>query len=111
MKTETLNQIKDEIVKLYDFLNGKKYTIFTEQEANNETGIVEIMDMPIAYKVDDKYGIYEQGAVMELLGDGFIKVFLTGERYGEIIKMYIDDIPVQSAIDIALIINGEIKLD
>lgn len=58
--------------------------LFDKDKLNKEGGLNsdELYDLPYGYNVD-KYSTYQQGAVMEVQG-GDVKLFLTGDEFGQI---------------------------
>jgi hypothetical protein len=54
----------------------------------------EIYDMPIGYSIG-KYNEYFQGAVLKVHGKD-VTIFLTGEEWGELRHIEVDDLPIES---------------
>ncbi len=69
--------------------------IFEKDKIDTEEGISEdeIYSLPYGYNVD-KYSTYQQGAIMEVHGSD-VKLFLTGEEFGQVIESELEYIPFE----------------
>ena len=74
----------------------KPLVLFTKEQAENEE--VEIYDLPYGHNVD-KYSTYQQGAVMEVNGSD-VKLFLTGDEFGQIWDSELEYIPFECQLQI-----------
>lgn len=83
------------VVKAIKELTAEKPLILFEKDKPN---IDEIYDLPFGYCVDE-LPISQQGAVMEVCGSE-VKLFLTGEDFGEVLKAEIEYVPYECQLQI-----------
>lgn len=81
----------------------KPLILFTKEQILNEEGDVtedhiELYDLPYGYNVD-KYSTYQQGAIMEVQGTN-IKLFLTGDEFGQIMDSELGYIPFECQLQL-----------
>ena len=78
----------------------KPLVLFEKDKMNQEGGLNtdEIYDLPYSYNVD-KYSTYQQGAVMEVQGTN-VKLFLTGEEFGELFHVELSSISFDNQSDL-----------
>lgn len=74
----------------------KPLVLFTKEQVEKEE--VEIYDLPYGYNVD-KYSTYQQGAIMEVQGTN-IKLFLTGDEFGQIMDSELGYIPFECQLQL-----------
>ena len=77
--------------------------LFKKEQVLNEEGDVtddhiDIYDLPYGYNVD-KYSTYQQGAIMEVQGTN-IKLFLTGDEFGQIMDSELGYIPFECQLQL-----------
>ena len=81
----------DDAIKL---LKKVEATVFFEVDDDDDDHDY-IYDFPYAYQVT-KHGFYIQGNVCGLDGEGNAEVFMTGEDWGELRTIPINEVPVES---------------
>lgn len=98
---ETLQQtgwdaIRNVAAVIEKMTKDKPLVLFTKEQVEKEE--VEIYDLPYGYNVD-KYSTYQQGAIMEVQGTN-IKLFLTGDEFGQIMDSELGYIPFECQLQI-----------
>lgn len=99
-----LEFLQQQISDMYAILNETNAVLLTDDDvAVDENDF--IYDYPYTFTVD-KYGYYTQGNIMEVK-DGQVKVFMTGEEWGDIEWIDANYTPVHSVIQLLDMIRNK----
>lgn len=102
MKTEhkelqqTAKDVNEKVIETIRRVTTEKPLILFDSKADDLED--EIYDYPYGFFVS-KYNYYIQGQVMSVKGNEVV-LFLTGEDWGEFHDLILDDLPIESLIDL-----------
>ena len=100
LQTQGWDSIRSVAAAIEKLTAENPLVLFKKDKLNTDEGIAtdKIYDLPYGYNVD-KYSTYQQGAIMEVQGTN-VKLFLTGDEFGNIEEITLDQLPFGSQIEL-----------
>jgi len=98
LQSEANKALTDVENAIKNLTKDKPLILFTIEDTEEDDFCDNVYDYPYGYTVS-KHGFYMQGAIQKIEGDD-VKLFLTGEDWGELHDLKLSELPFESLISV-----------